>query len=197
MAVSLTYRALKGSALTADEVDANFQALEDEIGGLQGASLVGEGIGSIVVNFDIMDITGSAGSDFGSHNLPVPHGKGDWISSVNYVALDMVMDDGNGYICKVAHLSGLSFAADLAFGYWEKIVSRGDNAVSVNWLGNYDALTNYLQGDGVSYNGDLFVALESILGVAPSDLTKWRRLGPADGGGVSEGAALFLAAILR
>jgi hypothetical protein len=54
----------------------------------------------------------------------VPNWEGSWTTSTSYVLNDTVKQDGNVYICLVAHTSG-TFATDLTANYWELFASKG------------------------------------------------------------------------
>jgi hypothetical protein len=47
----------------------------------------------------------------------------------------------------------------------------------INWRGAYSAGTAYSQGDGVSYSGSLYVALQSTTGNLPTSTTYWQPAG--------------------
>jgi hypothetical protein len=192
MVLAITYRAEKGAPLTSEEVDANFRSLEEELAGLAGKALEGEGIGEIAVSDGEMTIRGDRGTNFGTFPLPVPRGRGEWAEDTAYEPLDIVTRDGAGWMCGAAHVSG-DFGADA--GYWDKIVDRGADAAGVAWLGDWDPGTGYVQGDGVAHGGELYVALAASTGEAPPDPAYWRRLGPAEGEGASAEEALLLSLV--
>lgn len=54
----------------------------------------------------------------------VPNWEGAWLTSTNYVQDDLVRNDGNVYICLVAHTSS-TFSTDLSAGKWELFASKG------------------------------------------------------------------------
>jgi len=54
----------------------------------------------------------------------VPNWEGEWVTSTAYVVSDTVRQDGNVYICLVAHTSG-TFSTDLTANYWELFASKG------------------------------------------------------------------------
>lgn len=53
---------------------------------------------------------------------------------------------------------------------------QGIQGVSTNWLGAYAAGTAYVQGDGVSYNGANYIALQDTTGNLPTNTTYWQTL---------------------
>lgn len=54
----------------------------------------------------------------------VPSWEGAWVTATSYVVDDLVREDGNVYICLVAHTSG-TFATDLTANNWELFASKG------------------------------------------------------------------------
>lgn len=54
----------------------------------------------------------------------VPNWEGSWVTATSYNQNDTVRQDGNVYICLVAHTSG-TFATDLTNSYWELFASKG------------------------------------------------------------------------
>lgn len=54
----------------------------------------------------------------------VPNWEGEWTTATAYVVNDTVRNDGNVYICLVAHTSG-TFSTDLGAGKWELFASKG------------------------------------------------------------------------
>jgi hypothetical protein len=51
--------------------------------------------------------------------LSISNWKGLWASGARYVIRDLVsLENGNWYLCQIAHTAGATFAADLALGYW-------------------------------------------------------------------------------
>jgi hypothetical protein len=58
--------------------------------------------------------------------VTVPDWEGVWATSTVYAVNDLVRQDGNVYICLVAHTSG-TFSTDLAASRWELFASKGDS----------------------------------------------------------------------
>lgn len=56
----------------------------------------------------------------------VPEWRSAWVTATSYVKNDLVKINGNVYICKIAHTSGV-FATDLTAVRWELMVSKGDS----------------------------------------------------------------------
>jgi hypothetical protein len=56
----------------------------------------------------------------------IPEWRSAWVTATSYVKNDLVKINGNVYICKIAHTSGV-FATDLTAVRWELMVSKGDS----------------------------------------------------------------------
>jgi len=197
MTVTLTLRSDKGAPLTAAEVDGNFQSLAEAVAGLEGEALIGEGLESVVVDGFEVTLIGSRGTHFGTLALPMPTPRGAWAEGASYAPLDLVSQGGDGYAALVAHTAGADFQVDLDDGKWALLVARGEPGTAVTWRGAWAAGTAYAQGDGVRHEGDLFVALTADTGTEPPDDAIWRRIGPADQGGVDAGAVLILSSLME
>lgn len=181
--------------LTASEADGNFVFLNDRIAVLE-SGLAAEGVGAIEVSGDQMTIYGTEGANYGTFTLPAPlvH-RGAWITATAYAVRDVVRSDGSAYVCVADHVSG-TFATDLASSYWVLLASKGDQgdaAQPVTWQGAWSIATAYVQGDGVSHGGQLYVALAASTGSQPpsadwqplvdalDDLSDVNAAAPADG----------------
>ncbi|QDZ10511.1 hypothetical protein [Devosia ginsengisoli] len=106
--------------------------------------------------------------------------QGAWVTATAYDVDDLVEQDGSTYICLEAHTSD-AFSTDLAADKWDLAVEKGDqgNASTVpgptgpkgiNWQGDYSAMTDYVEDDGVLYNGSSWRALQATTGNAPPTL---------------------------
>lgn len=60
--------------------------------------------------------------------VTVPDWKGSWTTATSYVLNDLVRQDGNTYICLVAHTSG-TFSTDLTALKWELFAQKGSAGV--------------------------------------------------------------------
>lgn len=129
---NITFRSVKGSALTPTEVDDNFQSLVDFVEALEAdGGFTGRGIDSISVVGDQMTVTLDDAADLGPFTLPKAffNPLGNWATLTVFAVQDVVVSTdaatlGNGYACLVAHTAG-TFSTDLAAGKWVLIVSRG------------------------------------------------------------------------
>jgi hypothetical protein len=159
----------KGAPLTGAEADGNFIDLNDRLASLE-SGLAAEGIGAVEVVGDQMTILGTDGADYGTFTLPAPLTvKGAWATETAYAVRDVVRESGSAYVCVQDHVSE-TFADDLTAGYWVLIAEKGDTgdaATPVSWQGAWDNLTAYVQGDGVSHAGQLYVALTASTGSEP------------------------------
>jgi hypothetical protein len=54
-------------------------------------------------------------------------------------------------------------------------------AGSINWLGAYNALTPYVDGDSVSYNGSSWICLVACTGITPIEGVNWSIIAAAGG----------------
>jgi hypothetical protein len=52
-------------------------------------------------------------------------------------------------------------------------------AGSIDWKGEYNALTPYVHDDGVTYNGSSFVCLVACTGVTPVEGVNWSMIAAA------------------
>lgn len=121
----------KGAALTTVEVDTNFYNLKLAVEELQGVGLAPESIGTIVQVGDVLTITGSGGTNFGSFTLPSRrmNPTGDWTTATEYAIDDLVYQAASVYACAEAHTAG-TFSADLAAGYWVLVLEAQDLALN-------------------------------------------------------------------
>lgn len=121
--MSIIYRAEKGAPLSVEEIDGNFRELETRLKTLEEHPEVGEGIGKVQVDGDLLTLTGTFGTDFGTFALPKtslrPRGK--WLPQALYQKHDMVTYEEALYICLKDHTSIL-WEQDYMH-HWQEIVS--------------------------------------------------------------------------
>lgn len=98
MPVSITYRSVKGSNLTAAEVDGNFQSISDAIDDLEENPPDAISIAEISVTGGRMTITLTDASTFGPFDLPtaVFNWRGEWAAGNTYSALDFFTIEEDG-----------------------------------------------------------------------------------------------------
>jgi hypothetical protein len=94
----LTFRDEKGSALTADEVDANFRQLVEDIAAAAAAIGTPAEISNITVTGSQMTIHLSNGSTFGPYTLPRSPFRPTVTQTVSAASHSPTIDDANGYI---------------------------------------------------------------------------------------------------
>lgn len=81
--------------------------------------------------------------------------KGSWVTATDYSPSDLVKQDGNVYVCLVAHTSG-TFNTDLSANKWEVFVTKGDAGAGA---GDVVAANN-----GTEFNAGTFRSNLSIAG---------------------------------
>jgi hypothetical protein len=115
----LILRSQKGSNLTADEVDGNFQSLEARIRELEEGTFAPETLQDISLENGQLMIKGSKGSVFGPFDLPSAplHVKGHWSPLTRYIQNDIVQHENALYTARNDHTSADTFELDA----WETI----------------------------------------------------------------------------
>ena len=110
--MTIVYRSVKGSNLTAAEVDGNFSDLNGRVVSLETNPPVAIGISNIAVSGATVIFYLSNGSTFGPFTLPyaVFTVRGDWAAATGYFALDLVFVPGSGlYLVAADHTSAAAF----------------------------------------------------------------------------------------
>jgi len=105
--MTIIYRADKGSPLTNDELDGNFQDLSKRLLALETSPIQAEGVGEIRMQEDQMTITGTQGTVFGHFPLPkvIFQPRGSWHTATPYAVYDLVRIKAKLYICQSPHTS--------------------------------------------------------------------------------------------
>lgn len=95
------------------------------------------------------------------------HWAGTYSSGTTYELNDVVKYEGNVYV----YINNASASGNNPTNatYWALMVS------GIKFEGAYDNATAYQVGDGVSYNGVLYVALQNTTGNLPTNATYWSR----------------------
>ncbi len=88
--------------------------------------------------------------------------------------------DASGNPTAYALVTDLSAGLQGATGATGAIGLTGP-AGGINWLGNYDAGTDYVQGDGVTYGSATYLALGDTTGNLPTDTDYWEVVTGAQG----------------
>ena len=102
--------------------------------------------------------------------------RGIWAAGTVYALGDLAEVDGSSYVSAIPHTSTAVFADDLAAGYWQLVAERGAQAVAVTPMGNWDSGTTYAQGNMVSREGRLYVAVISSINQQPPNVLYWEPL---------------------
>jgi hypothetical protein len=130
--------------------------------------------------------------------------EGSWATSTAYIALDTVENNGNSYICILAHTSGDTddepgVGATQAT-YWDLIVQAGSaGAAGLDWQGSWVTSTAYAVNDGVKNSNASFICTTAHTSSASDEpevggswTTYWDYL--AEQGGAGAGSGDLLAA---
>ncbi|MBA3813258.1 MAG: hypothetical protein H0X26_02005 [Alphaproteobacteria bacterium] len=124
--MTITYRAEKGSPLTAREIDDNFRELETRLAAIADNPEGGESLGKIQVEGDQIHFRGTFGANFGTFTLPKAslNPRGPWLPQTPYKKLDVVTIQNaaeNSLSCCIAdHISNV-WAQDSSF--WKSLLS--------------------------------------------------------------------------
>ncbi len=119
----IIYRNIKGMPLTADELDGNFQFIEEKLDLLESNRGGIEVISKIEQEFNIIKFITNLGRTIGTVNLPIAKfkPKGEWKSGCEYEVGDLVTDGKNKvFSCKSFHKAS-DFVAESA--NWELFLS--------------------------------------------------------------------------
>jgi hypothetical protein len=115
--MTLTYRLVKGSALTFAEADGNIHDLDDRIVALGSAA---NPIDTITISGNILTFHYTTAAGGGSDSVTIPtatwNGRGQWLPSTVYSINDLVIDASRLYLVKIAHTSDLTFDAGRQIG---------------------------------------------------------------------------------
>ena len=112
--MTIIYRSVKGSNLTASEVDGNFSDLDGRITALQLNPPSAVGISNIAVSGSQVIFYLEDGSSFGPYALPIATfvPRGNWTAGTVYYAMDLVSVPAAGvYLVLSDHTSAGSFDA--------------------------------------------------------------------------------------
>lgn len=130
--------------------------------------------------------------------------EGSWATSTAYIALDTVENNGNSYICILAHTSGDTDdepgVGATEATYWDLIVQAGSaGAAGLDWQGSWVTSTAYAVNDGVKNSNASFICTTAHTSSASDEpevggswTTYWDYL--AEQGGAGAGSGDLLAA---
>ncbi|MEH0002235.1 MAG: hypothetical protein V6Z78_01480 [Holosporaceae bacterium] len=119
--MTLTLRAEKGTTLTAQEVDQNFEELEGRLLRLEEDVFQPDTFQDITQQGNQIVIHSTSGKTFGPFHLQVsPFSiKGRWTKQTSYQPNDFAQNKETLYVCTQKHTSDETFAQDLENGYWQ------------------------------------------------------------------------------
>ncbi|MBA4749564.1 MAG: hypothetical protein H2057_02975 [Alphaproteobacteria bacterium] len=105
--MSMTLSRNKGSPLTFEELDQNFEELDKKVKHLEETSLPGEGLKEIIQEGDELIFESTFGRNLGRARLPMPlfHHKGVWKAQTSYVYGSLVTWQNKVYCCHTSHVS--------------------------------------------------------------------------------------------
>lgn len=97
----------KGSPLTFEELDQNFEELDKKVKHLEETSLPGEGLKEIIQEGDELIFESTFGRNLGRARLPIPlfHHQGVWKAKTSYVYGSLVTWQNKVYCCHTSHVS--------------------------------------------------------------------------------------------
>lgn len=76
----------------------------------------------------------------------IPDWEGSWLTGTSYAVNDLVRQNGNVYICLIAHTAG-TFSTDLAAAKWELFASKGDSGTGTGDLLSSNNLSDLADAD--------------------------------------------------
>lgn len=113
--MTIVYRAIKGSNLTANEVDGNFHDLDDRVVVLETTPPVPDELSSVSVSGDDITFHLVSGATLGpvTLNLPRWRDRGGFVAGDIYATNDTFTVDGTGLVVALLdHTAGLTFDED-------------------------------------------------------------------------------------
>jgi hypothetical protein len=117
--MTLTYRLVKGSALTFAEADGNISTLDGRLTTVEGATAANP-IDAITVAGDQMTFHYTTAAGGGSDTVTIPtsqwNARGDWLPSTHYSINDLVVVQASLYLVKVDHTSDTTFDPGFQIG---------------------------------------------------------------------------------
>ncbi len=151
--MTLTYRSVKGSALTAAEFDGNTSDLDGRITAIEDSPPEAVSIASFETVGSQFYVHMTDSSVLGPYDLPASSGgwslRGDWAASTPYVVGDIVRSDGALYEVIFDHTSESSFDPGANDGGGHDFYELALPASSIQQVSMTDA--NTAIGVGLSY----------------------------------------------
>ena len=139
--MQIIYRSQKGSPLTIQEIDGNFQELETRIKALD--EKVGKGstesLAAVNCKGETLEFIGTQGTKFPSVKLPIMRweAKGGWKKNAAYKAHDVVSYQQSLYLCMREHQSAVEFQTQ----NWQKILEIPKPEIQLDTLPFYSKQT--------------------------------------------------------
>lgn len=150
--MTIVYRDVKGSNLTADEVDDNFHDLDDRVTTLEVSDPDIVEIDHFVVEGTLLTIVLTNGDEHGPFPLPTAQWRftGPWLPGITYFPNDIVSNGGSLYFIRVQHVSAPTFDPglftingyvyvnilaraeqpyDVGLGFWNDVVPAGEEVI--------------------------------------------------------------------
>lgn len=113
--MTLTYRAIKGSALTAAECDANISTLKALYDALVASPPEAISIDHFIVEGSLLTIVMSNAVEHGPFVLPTAQWRfvGEWLAGATMLIGDLFTNSGSLYFTRVQHVAAATFDPDL------------------------------------------------------------------------------------
>lgn len=99
-----------------------------------------------VVNATALKVAGTTFIPASAVAISTPDWEGAWETLTAYEVNDLVSQNGNTYICVIAHTSG-TFSTDLAANRWELFASKGDSGAGTGDLLSSNNLSDLANTD--------------------------------------------------
>lgn len=105
--MAITYRLVKGSALTKAEFDENFSFLDGRLTAVENDPPEAIGIDHFVIEGSLFTVVMTDASEHGPFVLPVAQWRftGEWLVSTTYFVGDLFKFEGSLYFVRVQHVS--------------------------------------------------------------------------------------------
>ncbi len=172
--MTLTYRSVKGSALTAAEFDGNTSDLDGRITTLEDNPPAAISISSFEVAGTSFYVHMTDSSVLGPYTLPTGEAwslQGDWLPTTLYAVNDIVRSDGALYLVIFAHTSESVFDAGANDGGGHDFYELALPAANINQVSMTDSNTEVLVGLSYANRYARMTNAAGCLIVFPNDTT--------------------------
>ena len=147
--MTITLRSVKGSNLTAAEVDGNFTDLDTRVDALEASSPEPNNISNILVSGTQMTIVLDDATEFGPFTLPQANFRPSIVDTIADTTYEPVLADANGYL-RCTNAAGCAVtvpaSADVAFVVDTEITFRQAGAGAVTFDSPTDVTINVPSG---------------------------------------------------